>query len=526
MSPQELRLQTDRRCAKVQKVVPMDIHVDRRAEEEMPREGAIRLNPIFNGAPDGILIFDAESGQLLDGNPKACAMLSYERDDFLHMNVANLHIAVEVPGVLAAFRTLHTGSANRELDVSMRRKDGSTFQAAIHWSRLKINGRICVMSFFRDVMQHQQAQATALSIAKEAAQTSSRIKSVFLSNVSHELRTPLNSIMGMTYLAQRRVTDPTVANLLAKALGSSNKLLSLINGLIDVSNVEADRLILDCSDFCIGTLLERVSTFAQDRVTQKGFELVLEVGSELRKRSVQGDPLRLGQILNHLVDNAFKFSQRGPVTLRIQVIDEKPTELTLLFEVEDRGIGIAAEDQKKIFSTFEQVDGSSTRQHGGIGLGLTLSKRLVKQMGGSIGVRSQPGAGSCFWFTAKVGLPAALPDTPAGTLLMAHSAVSAADSGRLQNACRKLLSMMDAGEWDVLALIKRDANLFRQVSPAEFQRMSAAAERFDFDEAAGALKAIMQMLDTTDHKEPCQIGKDSHEPHRLSRASTQRDMPR
>jgi len=523
MNPQELRLQTDRRCAKTQKVVPMDIHVDRRAKEEKLREGAIRLNPIFNGAPDGILIFDVESGQLMDGNPKACAMLGYERDDLLHMNVAALHVAAEIPRVLGAFGALPSGSTNRELDLSMRRKDGSTFQAAVSLSRLKINGRTCVMSFFRDMTQRLQAQATALSIAKEAADCASRAKSVFLSNVSHELRTPLNSIMGMTYLAQRRVTDPTVANLLAKAMGSSNKLLSLINGLIDVSNVEADRLTLECSDFCIGTLLERVSSFAQDCVAPKGFELVMEVGAELRKRSVYGDSLRLGQILDHLVDNAFKFSQRGPVILRVQVIDENPTELTLLFEVEDMGIGIAAEDQKKIFSTFEQVDSSSTRQHSGIGLGLTLSKRLVKQMGGSIGVRSQPGAGSCFWFTVKLGMAAQAPDTAAGTHELAHSAVSASESGRLQNTCRKLLTMLDLGEWDVLALIKRDADLFRQVSPKEYQRMSAAAERFDFDEAARALKAIMQMLETTDPQEPCQMGMDSHEPRRPCRASTPRD---
>jgi anti-sigma regulatory factor (Ser/Thr protein kinase) len=311
--------------------------------------------------------------------------------------------------------------------------------------------------------------------------------------------------MGMTYLAQRRTLDPKVVDLLDRAMSSSRKLLSMINDLIDVSNIEANRLTLDCIHFCIDTLLNRVEKSAKDAALQKGFGLEFEVSSDVRKRCVEGDLLRLGQILTHLVDNAFKFSQRGPVTLRVQIIEEKPAELTLLFEVEDKGIGIAPEDHNRVFSTFEQGDGSSTRQFGGIGLGLTLSKRLVKQMGGSIGVKSQPGAGSCFWFTARLGLTAEVADTAGNSPQSANSLVNASDCGRLQSVCHKLLAMMDAGAWDVLALLKHDADLFRQVSPEELQRMNSAVERFDFDEAASALKVIMQMLDNNNQQQSCPV---------------------
>jgi PAS domain S-box-containing protein len=276
-----------------------------------------------------------------------------------------------------------------------------------------------VMGITRDIGERKRAEAeldqyrhhlermveertAALSVAKEAAEGANRAKSTFLSNMSHELRTPMNAIMGMTDLVLRRATDPKQRDQLAKVVQASRHLLAVINDILDISKIEAERLTLEVIDFKLGGILENVLSLHAQKAAEKGLQLLVDIAPGLAEREVQGDPMRLGQILINLTTNAIKFTAAGTVTIRVGLVEENADDVLLRFAVRDSGIGISADDQKRVFSAFEQADGSMTRQYGGTGLGLAISKRLVQLMGGSIGVESELGAGSTFWFTARL----------------------------------------------------------------------------------------------------------------------------
>lgn len=258
-------------------------------------------------------------------------------------------------------------------------------------------------SYQDDLEQQVQERTNALSLAKEAAETSNKAKSTFLANMSHELRTPMNAIMGMTGLALRRARDPKLIDQLGKIDTASQHLLGVINDILDISKIEADRLTLERANFQIGAVLQNVRSIIGHRVAQKQLQLHIDCDPALAIIPLTGDSLRLGQILLNLTGNAIKFTDRGTIAVRAGILEETPSDILLKFEVTDSGIGIAPEDQERLFSAFEQADGSMTRKYGGTGLGLTISKRLAHLMGGDIGVSSSLGNGSTFWFTAQLG---------------------------------------------------------------------------------------------------------------------------
>ena len=251
----------------------------------------------------------------------------------------------------------------------------------------------------------------ALSVAKDAAEAASRAKSTFLSNMSHELRTPMNAIMGMTSLALRHTSDPKLRDQLGKIDQASQHLLAVINDILDISKIEAERLAIEKVNFRLGEVLENLISLIGHKAEDKGLKLHIHLASEISHISLLGDPLRLVQILLNFTSNAVKFTDAGSITLIIRLAEENADKVRLRFEVQDTGIGIASLDQKRLFTAFEQADGSMTRKYGGTGLGLAISKRLAELMGGEVGVESAPGHGSTFWFSvwldkaADTGLP-------------------------------------------------------------------------------------------------------------------------
>jgi len=246
-------------------------------------------------------------------------------------------------------------------------------------------------------------RTAALSIAKDAAEAASRAKSTFLANMSHELRTPLNGIMGMTGLALRKSTDPKLRDYLLKADQASQHLLHVINDVLDISKIEAERLTLEQTPFKLGQVLDNLLSLIGHKAMAKQLKLRVDMSPDVARQAFVGDPLRLGQILINLTSNAVKFTEQGSITLRIRLAEESAADALLRFDLRDTGIGIRAEDQQRLFIAFEQADDSMTRRYGGTGLGLAISKRLARMMGGEIGVESAVGQGSTFWFTARLG---------------------------------------------------------------------------------------------------------------------------
>lgn len=273
----------------------------------------------------------------------------------------------------------------------------------VHQIELEMqNEALRQMADSNDRLEEMVRERTSeLAAARDFAEAANRAKSRFLANMSHELRTPMSAIIGMAQLAARTTTEPKVQDQLSKIKVASKHLLCVINDILDITKIEAERLELETTSFQLGKVLEEVSGMMAERASDTGLTLHIETPSELALLSLQGDPLRLSQILLNLIGNALKFTIQGAVTVRVSVAEDNHDEVLLRFEVEDNGIGISSEDQKRMFLAFEQADASTTRKFGGTGLGLAISKRLVQLMKGEIGVTSVAGQGCTFWFTAR-----------------------------------------------------------------------------------------------------------------------------
>ncbi len=346
------------------------------------------------------------------------------------------------------------------------------------------------------------ARTAELAAARDAAEAASRAKSIFLANMSHELRTPMNGVMGMTDLALRRATDPQQIDWLNTSKGSAQRLLGIINDVLDISQIEAQQLVLEDKDFFLSQVFDDVAQMQGAAAQAKGLGLSCEISPALPDL-LCGDATRLKQVLINYIGNAIKFSQHGQITMRARAIEEDSHSVLLRIEVTDQGIGFSPEQQARLFQAFSQVDGSSNRKYGGTGLGLIICKRLALLMGGEVGADSTPGEGSTFWFAARLQrghgiLPAGkTPDTDktinravAPDAVADSSAECAPDPGRAQEVLEQLEPLLVRGDFMSGELFESNRPLLLGTLGAEAMRLGQQIAAFDYETALTTLREM------------------------------------
>ena len=381
-------------------------------QAELERERRLAAS-VFDASSDSIILSDPE-GTILAVNPAFEQLNGYSATEAIGQK----------PRMLSSGQ--HDQSFYRDLwetvkrqghwhgEIINRRKDGSTYTGLLTINAVKdAQGKLLhYVGTNIDITTRKRNEAmlaernTALAVAKEAAEAASRAKTTFLANMSHELRTPLNGIMGMSAVMQMRPLEPKLEEQLKTIDRCSANLLAVISDVLDMSRLEAERLTLEHIEFTLGELLAAHKDLLEQDARKKGLRFDFEVDPALLGQRLQGDPHRFAQVLLNLTSNAIKFTATGHVGVHLGAEEETATTIVLCCAVSDTGIGIAPQDQRRLFIPFEQVDGSITRKFGGTGLGLAISKRLAKMMGGDIALESTPGSGSTFRFTARLAKPA------------------------------------------------------------------------------------------------------------------------
>jgi PAS domain S-box-containing protein len=306
----------------------------------------------------------------------------------------------------------------------LARRDGRTMRGLISYIPDTIDGEVRgFLVVVLDITELKQAEIELqeanceLVVARDRAEAANRAKSAFLANMSHEIRTPMNAIIGLTHLMRRDAREPLAVERLDKVGEAAQHLLQVINDILDLSKVEAGRLELESTDFSLHAVLEHSRSLVAERAQAKGLALRLELTPQAGD-ALRGDPTRLSQAVLNLLSNAVKFTERGEVLLRAELLERGARGVHWRFSVRDTGIGIPADKLDQLFVAFAQADTSTTRRFGGTGLGLAITQRLAALMGGEVGVESEPGAGSEFWFTAwfQEGDPGAVVTAPTASV--------------------------------------------------------------------------------------------------------------
>lgn len=397
-------------------------HVELNQALAMRRDSETRVRAVMDHVADALITFD-QAGRVESVNLAAQRMFGYHAGEIVGQPVTLL-----VPeSCHDRFNKLLSNATQPDdqslLDMQQEEvllcKDGTQRVVEYVISAVRLGEQNLFIAVVRDISERKRAEEV-MALARDQALEASRLKSEFLASMSHEIRTPMNGIIGMTDILLDTHLDDEQREFATIVRDSGHALLTIINDILDFSKIEAGKLVLDRVDFDLRPVVEGVAEILAGKAREKGLILMTYVAPEIP--ALQGDPGRLRQILLNLVGNAIKFTERGEVVVRATLEQADEEDLCVRFTVRDTGIGLTEAGRRRLFQPFMQADSSTTRRHGGTGLGLVISKQLVELMEGTIGVESVAGAGSTFWFSARFD-PAAAPVTvnPGAVLSELHN---------------------------------------------------------------------------------------------------------
>ncbi len=387
---------------------------------------ASRTRKVIDQAHDAFVAMD-ERSVITDWNPQSTDVFGWTREEALGKDLPELLMPERYRGLHrgAVDRYIKTGVSHvvgQRIDVTGHHKDGREIQLEMTIAAIKEGGTHRFHAFLHDISERVEREAQLLA-AKDDAEAATRAKTEFIASVSHEIRTPLNGILGMSELLGTTPLNEKQRGYLAQVRRSSDNLLHLLNDVLDMSKIEAGKIDLEVRPFDLRAAVTAVTQSVRPLAERKGLSLDVRVDDAV-PAVIRGDPGRLGQVLANLLSNALKFTSEGGIRVAIEVESEPADGVQLHFSVSDSGIGISTEKQESIFDAFNQEDASTTRRYGGTGLGLSICRHLVTRMGGRIAVKSDPGRGATFSFTAHFEhadaadldpqAAAALGDVPAG----------------------------------------------------------------------------------------------------------------
>jgi len=383
-----------------------DLEAMVRQRTEQLRNSEEKSRTILENIEDGY--YEANlNGRLTFFNDSTCRISGYDREELIHMDARQLTSPESAQKLVKAYnRVFLTGQPAKRVEWVIRTKTGETrfLDNSVSLIRDAEDKPCGFRGIIRDVTDQKELEKELIE-KRRLAEAANRAKSEFLANLSHEIRTPLNGILGMTELVMETRLDEDQREFIQTIESETNALYDLINDILDFSKIEARKIEIEQVSFDLRIMIEDLSRVMHMRTNRKGLTFSASIAPHVPAHLL-GDPGRLRQILMNLLTNALKFTHAGQIELAVTLVQTLENKVKLSFSLKDTGIGIAPEKQALIFEPFTQADGSTTRKYGGTGLGTTISKRLAQLMGGEMGLESEPGKGSQFWFTVVMGIDA------------------------------------------------------------------------------------------------------------------------